>query len=99
MRHCTKYKLSALQVRISGENILKLQLTTAKISDYTLKQGSKTHLSLRQSNLQLQNGAAKISHRIRAWEVRGWAGWHTPDLQDGILLKPLLGCTRSRGKC
>jgi len=59
--HCTKYKLSALQVRISEENKLNAttqQFITAKISGCALKQGSKTHSSLRQSHLQLQNQAA-----------------------------------------
>jgi len=32
---------------------------TAKILSYTLKQGSKTHSSLRHNNLQLQNEAAR----------------------------------------
>jgi len=53
MCHCTEYKLSALQVRISEENTLYLtmqQFITAKISGCALKQGSKTHSSLRQSN-------------------------------------------------
>jgi len=54
-----------------------------------LKQGSKTHLSLRQSNLQQQNEAALMSCRIRAVEHRksagGLAGAH-PGLQDRILL-------------
>jgi len=68
MRHCTEYKLSALQVRISEENILNAaiqQCTTAKISGCTLKQGSKTHSSLRQSNLQLQNAVMCPSHFCR----------------------------------
>jgi len=53
---------------------------TAKISGCALKQGSKTHSSLRQSNLQLQNEAALMSCRIRAVEHRncaaGMAGAH-----------------------
>ena len=58
MCHFTEYKLSALQVRISEENKLNAatqQLVTAKISGCALKQGSKTHSSLRPNNLQLQN--------------------------------------------
>jgi len=54
MRHCTEYKLSALQVRESEENKLNAttqQLITAKISGCVLKQGSKTHSSLRQKQL------------------------------------------------
>ena len=73
MCHCTEYKLSALKVRISEENKLNAatqQFITAKISGCVLKQGSKTHSSLRQSNLQLQNGAALMSCRIRAVEHR-----------------------------
>ena len=64
------------------------QFITAKISDYALKQGSKTHSSIRQSNLQLQTQAALMPHRIRAVEHRCAAaltGAH-PDLQDRILL-------------
>ena len=92
MCHWTEYKLSALQVRISEENTLNdttQQFITAKISGCTLKQGSKTHLSLRQSNLQWQNEAALMSCRIWAVEHRkcaaGLAGAY-PDLQDRILL-------------
>jgi len=53
MCHFTEYKLSALQVRISEENVLNpttQQFITAKISGCALKQGSKTHSSLRQGN-------------------------------------------------
>jgi len=55
-----------------------------------LKQWSKTHSSLRQSNLQLQNEAALMTCRIRAVEHRKCtaaelAGAH-PDLQDRIML-------------
>jgi len=39
-------------------NAMTQQFITAKISGCTLKQASKTHSSLRQSNLQLQNQAA-----------------------------------------
>ena len=55
--YCTEYKPSALQVRISEENTLVAttqQFIAEKISRWALKQGSKTHSSLRQSNLQLQ---------------------------------------------
>ena len=96
MCHCTEYKLSELQVRISEENKLNAttqQFITAKISGCALKTGSKTHSSLRPSNLQLQNQAALMSCRIRAVEHRkcaaGLAGAH-PGLQDRILLN----CTR-----
>jgi len=89
MYHCTEYKLlSALEVRLSEENILNAttqQFITAKISGCALKQGRKTHSSLRQSNLQLQNEAALMSCRIRAVEHRkcaaGVAGAH-PGLHD-----------------
>jgi len=65
------------------------QFITAKISGCVLKQGSKTHSSLRQSNLQLRNVAALMSCRIRAVEHRkcaaGLSNAH-PGLQDQILL-------------
>jgi len=92
MCHCTEYKLSALQVRISKENILDAkteQFIIAKISGRAFKQGSKTHSSLRRSNLQLQNQAALMTCRIRAVEYRKCAaelaGSH-PGLQDRIML-------------
>jgi len=59
-----------------------------KVSGCALKQGCKTHSSLRQSNLQLQNEAARMSRQIRAVERRcaaGQAGAH-PRLQDRIFL-------------
>jgi len=92
MCNCTEYKLSALQVTISEEN--KLNATTqqfimAKISGCALKQGSKTHSSLCQSDLPLQNQAALISYRIRAVELRKCAAGlsnASPGLQDRILL-------------
>ena len=88
MCHCTEYKLSALQVRISEESKLNAttqQLIIAKISGCALKHGSKTHSSLRQNYLQLKNKAALMSHRIRAVEHRkcaaGLAGAH-PVMQE-----------------
>jgi len=89
--HCTEHKLSVLQVRISDENKFNAttqQLITAKISHCALKQGSKTHSLLRQSNLQLQNQPALMSCRKQAVEHRcaaGLAGAH-PGLQNRILL-------------
>jgi len=71
MCHCTEYKLSALQVRVSEEtklNATTQQFITAEISGCALKQGSETHLILPQSNLQLQNEAALRSRQIRAVE-------------------------------
>jgi len=55
-----------------------------------LKQGSKTHSSRRQSNLQLHNEAALMSCRIRAVEHRKCAttGWRTPRLARSNLAKP-----------
>jgi len=53
---------------MSQENKLsatKQQLITAKISGCVLKQGSKTHSALRQSNLELLNEAALMTCRIR----------------------------------
>ena len=92
MRHCTAYKLSALQIRISGEhtpNPTTQQFITVKVSGCALKQRSKTHSALRQSNLQVQNEAALMSRRIGAIEHRkcaaGLSGAH-PSLQDRILL-------------
>jgi len=92
MWHWTEYKLSVLQVRISEENELNAttqQFITAKISCWAFRQGSKTHSSLRQSNLQLQNEAALMSRRIRAIKHRkctaGLSDAH-PGLQDWILL-------------
>jgi len=70
--NCTEYELSALQVMISVEyklNVTTQQFMIAKISGCALKQGSKTHSSLRQGNLQLQNQAALMSCRIRARSV------------------------------
>jgi len=80
MCHCTEYKLSALQVRISEKiklNATTQQFITAKISDCLLKQGSETHSSLRQSNLQLQNQTA-LNTSSRVLKVCGWTGWRTP---------------------
>jgi len=53
-----------------------------------LKQSNKTHLSQRQSNLQLQNQAALMSCRIRALEHRCAAGLACTysGLQDRISL-------------
>ena len=92
MCHCTEYKLSALQVRLSEKNKLNpttQQFITAKISGCVLKQGSETHSSLRQSNFQLQNQATLRSHQIQAvvyWRyAAGLAGAH-PGLEDWILL-------------
>jgi len=79
MCHCTEYKLSALHFRIWEENKLNARtqpFITAKISGCALKQGSKTHSSLRQNNLQLQNEATLMSRRIRA-TGRGWTDWST----------------------
>jgi len=90
--HCTEYKVSGLQVRISKENKINPttpQLITAKISRCAWKPGSKTHSSLCQSNSQLQNEAALMFCRILAIEHRkcaaGHAGAH-PGLQGRILL-------------
>jgi len=65
--------LSALQVGISEENKLNSttqQFITAKISGSMIKQGGKTHSSLRQRNLQRQNKAALMFFQIRAVEHR-----------------------------
>ena len=65
-------------------------LIVCHCTEYKLSvlQGSKTHSSLRQSNLQLQNQAAWMSRQIRAVEHRcaaGVFGAH-PGLEDRILL-------------
>jgi len=78
------YKLPTLQVGISEENKLNAttkQFVSAKISGFALKQRSKTHPSLRQSNLQLQNEAARaVEHRKCA---AGLSGAHAqPGLHD-----------------
>jgi len=69
-------------------NATTQQFITAEISGCALKQGSKTHSSLRPSNLQLQNDAALMPSRIRAVEHRKCvaepAGSHS-GLQDRIL--------------
>jgi len=91
-----EYELSALQTSTLEENTINAktqQIITAKISGCALKQGSKTHSSLRPSNSQLQNEAVLITCRIRAVEHRtcvvGPAGAH-PSLQDRVLQN----CTR-----
>jgi len=96
MCHCTEYKLLVLQVRLSEENTLNAttqQSKTAKISGCALKQGSKTHSSMRQSNLQLQNEAALMSYRIRAVEHRKGAAV-LPGAHPGLKIRILLNYTR-----
>ena len=83
MCHCTDCRLLALQVRQSEENTPNAtiqQLVTAKMSGGALKQGSKTHSSIRQSNLQRTNEAALMSCRIRAVEHKMLMYWlaHNP---------------------
>jgi len=61
---------------------------TAKISGCVLKQGSKTHSSLRRSNVHLQNQAALMSWRIWAVsQVCGWTDWRTPRFESLNLAK------------
>ena len=94
MCQCTEYKLLELQVRRSEENTYTQRYDTVvrnckKYQGGALKQGSKTHSSIRQSNLQRKNEAALMSCRIRAVEHRlsgdGLTGAH-PDLKNRILL-------------
>ena len=97
MCHCTEYKPSALQVRLSQENKLSVvhncnelhnitqQFITAKISGCALIQGSETRSSLRQSNLQLQNEAALRSRQIH-WRCAAGLAGADPGLRDRILL-------------
>jgi len=49
-------------------NATAQQFITAKMSGCALMQGSETHSSLRQSNIELQNEAALRSCQIRAVE-------------------------------
>jgi len=72
MCQCTEYKLSALQVRIGGKYTQPYDTAVHNCKNIicALKHGSKTHSSLRQSKLQLQNQAALMSRRIRAVEHR-----------------------------
>jgi len=66
MCQCTEPEI---KVRILEENKLNAttqQFITAKITGFALKQGSKTHSSMRESNLQLPNEDALMSCRIRA---------------------------------
>jgi len=77
MCHWTEYKLLELQVRLLEENTpnaTKQQFVTAIISCGALKQGSTTHSSIRQSNLQRKNEAALMACRIWAVEHRVSAG-------------------------
>jgi len=93
MCQCAEYKLLALQVRLTEETKLNAtiqQFVTAKISGAALKQGSTTHSSIRQSNLQRKNVTALMSCRIRAVEHResgnGLAGAH-PGFKKSNLAK------------
>jgi len=87
--HCTEYKLSALQVRILEENTLNAttqQFITAKISDCSLKQGSKTQPTTEQFRTA-KTGCANVSSNTSSRaQVCGWNGAH-PGLQDRILIK------------
>ena len=83
MCHCTEYKLSALQVKDIGGKYSQhcdTAVHNCKNRRLHIKTGSKTHSSLRQSNLQLQNETALMSCRIRAVEhnkcAAGLAGIH-----------------------
>ena len=91
MHVLAEYKLSAIQASISKENTINAttqRFISAEILGCILKQGSKTHSSLRPSNSQLQNHATLMSCRMRAVEhrkcVAGPSGAH-PGLQDRIL--------------
>jgi len=89
-----KYVIRALQWKLPRAPLIRrcssLQFLTAKISGCALKQRSKTHSSLCQSNLQLQNEAAHMSCQIRAVDhirkcAAGLSDAH-PGLRDRILL-------------
>jgi len=90
MCHCTEDKLLGYRRKIHPTlNATIQQFVTAKISGCVLKQGSTTHSSLRQGNLQRKNEAALMSCRIREVEHRasadGLAGAH-PGLKNRILI-------------
>jgi len=75
---------------MSEENTLNAttQFITAKVSGCALKQVSKTHSSLRQSNLQLQNEVALMSNTSsRTQKVCGWTGWRSPRFARSNLAK------------
>jgi len=91
--HC-KVLLSPLFLNKNFENpfgyamYLSSELSAATQEFITATKGSKTHSSLRQSNLKQQNEPTLMSARIRAIEhmcAAGLAGAH-PGLQDRILL-------------
>ena len=69
------------------------QFITANISDIALKQGSKTHSSLLQSNFQLQNEAALKSRRTEEVEHRK-CGTGLSDANPGLQNQILLNYTR-----
>jgi len=93
MFHCTEYKLLALQVRISEVNTLNAttqNIITAKISGCALKQGSKTHSPMRQSNLQLQSETAVqclVEYEQSSIEKCGWPCWRTTPFERLNLAK------------
>jgi len=61
MCQCTEYKLLELQVRLSEENTYTQCYDTAVPNCKNIRQreqGSKTHSSIRQSNLQRKNETA-----------------------------------------
>ena len=86
----TNYQRSRLRYRRKfNSTAMTQQFRIAKISGCALKQGSKTHSPLRQSNFQLQNQATLMSCRIRAvehWKCAAWLSNTHPGLQDRILL-------------
>jgi len=89
MCYCTEFKLPALQVTISEENELNATTQQFIIAKLSFEQESKTHSSLCQSNLQLQNQAALMSCRIRAVQHRKCAAGLSNEhlgLQNRILL-------------
>jgi len=81
------YQRSTLGYRRKIHSTLRhsQQFKTAIISGCALKQRSKTHSSVRQSNLLLQSRVALMSRRIRAVEHRCAAGL-VGGLQDRIFV-------------
>jgi len=80
-----------LQIRIPEENNLNAtiqQFITAKISGYTLKQGSKLITASEQFTTAKSGCADVLSNTSsRSYEVCGWTGWRTPRFARSNLAK------------
>jgi len=81
MCHCTEYKLSGLQVRISEENKLNAtiqQFITAKIPGCALKQGSKTQVVSLFSRWFLDAHDQTDSHQNLVGPITFWPIYNIP---------------------